>query len=179
MYQVGNTSLMMARDLVADPERLWEIDAIAKGIRASHCMFAEAPVFKQVYILELGYWTEGMPWDMYVRFLKKAKLAPPPERPGEARVVRIVDRDIPDLGRRGLRIVQDVGMIMMACFEGCTECGTCNDMCPENAITVTHDAEGRPVIEVQSARCLGLSCLRCQLNCPTKGFQFNQFLQAR
>src|SRR5680860_127886 len=42
IYQVGNTSLMLARDLVLDPEHLWEIEEIAKNLRASHSMFAEA-----------------------------------------------------------------------------------------------------------------------------------------
>jgi methylamine methyltransferase corrinoid protein reductive activase len=178
MYQVGNTSLMMARELVVHPERVWEFQNIAKNLRAAHCMFADAPVFKQAYILELGYWTEGMPWQMYVKFLKKAGLAPPPEHPSEAQVVRIVDRDIPDLGRQGLSIVRDVGMTMIACFEGCTDCGTCHDSCPENAISVTHDEAGRPVVQVASADCLGFSCLRCQINCPAKVFQFKDFLEA-
>jgi methylamine methyltransferase corrinoid protein reductive activase len=179
MYQVGNTSLMMARDLVVDPEMVWEIQKIAKNLRAQHSMFANASVFKQTYILELGYWTEGMPWEMYVKFLKKAGLTPPPERPVEARVIRIVDRDIPDLGRHGLSVVLDVGMSMLACFPGCTDCGTCGDNCPEKAITVTHDSEGRPIVHVASADCLGLSCLRCQINCPAKVFQFKEFLEAK
>lgn len=179
MYQVGNTSLMLARDLAVEPERVWEIQSIAKGLRAAHSMFAEAPVFKQAYILELAYWTEGMPWEMYVKFLRKAGLAPPPERPAEAKVIRIVDRDIPDLGRRGLSVVTDVGMHMIACFEGCTDCGTCQEMCPENALTVSHDQAGRPVVQVASAACLGLSCLRCQINCPARAFQFKDFLEAR
>jgi len=179
MYQVGNTSLMMARDLVVDPEYVWEIERVAKAMRATHCMFAEAPVFKTMYILELGYWTEGMPWDMYLRFVKKAGLTPPREAPGEAQVIKLVERDIPDLGRKGLTVVRDVGMRMLSCFEGCTECGTCKDICPENAITITHDQAGRPQIEVASASCLGLSCLRCQIGCPEKVFHFKEFLEAR
>jgi methylamine methyltransferase corrinoid protein reductive activase len=179
MYQVGNTSLMLARELVLAPDRLDEIERIARALRAQHSMFAEAPVFKQAYILELGYWTEGMPWDMYVKFLKKAGLAPPPEHPGEAKVVRVVDRDIPDLGRRGLRVVDDVGMTMIACFAGCTECVSCNEACPENAISISHDERGVPHVEVASARCLGLSCLRCQLACPEKVFNFTEFLDTK
>jgi methylamine methyltransferase corrinoid protein reductive activase len=179
MYQVGNTSLMLARELATSPERLPAIEKIAKALRAQHSMFAEAPIFKKVYILELGYWTEGMPWDLYVRFLKKAGLAPPPEHPGEVRVVRVVDRDIPDLGRAGLRVVDAVGMTMVACFAGCTGCGTCADLCPENAITITHDGRGVPHVEVASAQCLGLSCLRCQLACPEKVINFRDFMDTR
>ena len=179
MYQVGNTSLMLARDLVVDPEYVWEIERVAKAMRATHCMFAEAPVFKTMYVLELGYWTEGMPWELYLKFTKKAGLTPPRERPGDARVIKLVERDIPDLGRKGLTVVRDVGMSMLACFEGCTECGTCKDICPENAITIGHDKAGRPEIQVASASCLGLSCLRCQISCPEKVFQFKEFLEAR
>jgi Uncharacterized metal-binding protein len=178
IYQIGNTSLMLARDLVMDPEHVWEIEKIAMAMRATHSMFAEAPVFKTMYILELGYWTEGMPWDLYLKFTKKAGLTPPRERPGDVEVIKLVERDIPDLGRRGLTVVTDVGMRMIACFEGCTDCGTCQEACPEDAIEITHDKEGRPQIEVQSARCLGLSCLRCEIVCPEKVYKFKEFLEA-
>jgi NAD-dependent dihydropyrimidine dehydrogenase PreA subunit len=72
-----------------------------------------------------------------------------------------------------------VGMAMVASFEGCTECGICAESCPEDAITVGHDEGGRPSIEVRSARCLGLSCLRCELSCPDHVFHFTEFLHAR
>ena len=179
IYQVGNTSLMLARDLVVDPDQVWEIERVAKDLRAAHCMFAEAPVFKQVYILELSYWTEGMPWSMYLKFMKKAGLPAPREHPVGAEVIRIVDRDIPDLGVRGLRVVHDVGMTMLASFDGCTECGNCASNCPEGALALGYDQEGRPQAEVRSARCLGLSCLRCELACPERVFHFTDFLRTR
>jgi len=179
IYQVGNTSLMLARDLVIDPEHLWEIESIAKGMRAAHCMFAEAPVFKEVYVLELSYWTEGMPWEMYLRFMKRAGLPAPREHAVDAQVFRLVERDIPDMGTRGLSVVDDVGMSMIACFEGCTECGRCGESCPEDAITLGHDENGRPQAEVRSARCLGLSCLRCEIGCPEHVFHFTEFLHAK
>jgi methylamine methyltransferase corrinoid protein reductive activase len=179
IYQVGNTSLMLARDLVLDPNSLWEIERIAKDLRAAHCMFAEAPVFKQVYVLELSYWTEGMPWDMYLKFMKRAGLPAPREHAVPAQVIRLVERDIPDMGTRGLAVVEDVGMAMVACFEGCTECGKCGESCPEDAITISQDERGRPQAEVRSARCLGLSCLRCEFACPEHVFHFTEFLHAR
>jgi len=179
IYQVGNTSLMMARDLVVDPEHVWEVERIAKELRATHSMFASVAVFKTMYILELGYWTEGMPWDLYLKFVKKAGLTPPKERPGEAKVIKLVDRDIPDLGAKGLTVVRDVGMRMLASFEGCTACGTCQVDCPENAITITTDASGNPQIEVETARCLGLSCLRCQISCPERVYNSSLFLDVR
>jgi methylamine methyltransferase corrinoid activation protein len=62
IYQVGNTSLAMARDLVLDPRNLDMMSNLAKGLRQTHCMFAASKVFEKVYILELAYWTEGMPF---------------------------------------------------------------------------------------------------------------------
>ena len=103
----------------------------------------------------------------------------PREHPVDAEVFRIVDRDIPDLGVRGLQVVHDVGMTMLACFDGCTECGSCADTCPENAITLSRDQQGRPQGEVRSARCLGLSCLRCELGCTERVFHFTDFLRTR
>ncbi|MCZ7665568.1 MAG: methylamine methyltransferase corrinoid protein reductive activase [Thermoleophilia bacterium] len=179
LIQIGNTSLMMARDLVLDPERLRQVEKIARELRARHSMFAEAPVFKQAYVLELAYWTEGMPWEMYLKFIKKMGLPPLREFPEEADVRRWVERDIPDFGLEGLRVVHDVGMVMVAAMEGCTECSTCKDVCPEDAVSITHDEQGRPLVEVESARCLGLSCLRCQISCPERVFQFSKFLRAR
>ncbi|MCL5942829.1 MAG: methylamine methyltransferase corrinoid protein reductive activase [Actinobacteria bacterium] len=178
IYQIGNTSLMLARDLVTRPDRLGEVEGIARALRAQHCMFAEAPVFKQAYVLELAYWTEGMPWEMYLKFIKRMGLPPLREFPGDAEVIRLVERDIPDFGRRGLQVVHDVGMVMVAFMEGCTACETCRDICPEDAVSIGHDEEGRPLVEVESARCLGLSCLRCQLACPERVFQFKNFLGA-
>ena len=61
IYQVGNTSLAMARDIVRDVEHLWNMKRVADDLRQHHCMFAESKVFEKVYILELSYWTEGMP----------------------------------------------------------------------------------------------------------------------
>ncbi|MGC8605577.1 MAG: methylamine methyltransferase corrinoid protein reductive activase, partial [Desulfomonilaceae bacterium] len=71
IYQVGNTSLAMARDLVLDPEKLQMMGDLAKNLRQTHCMFAGSKVFEKVYILELSYWTEGMPFAQYQKFLKK------------------------------------------------------------------------------------------------------------
>ena len=52
IYQVGNTSLAMARDIVRDVEHLWNMKSVADDLRQHHCMFAESKVFEKVYILE-------------------------------------------------------------------------------------------------------------------------------
>ena len=71
IFQVGNTSLAMARDLVKDEDELWHMKQIADDLRQTHCMFAESKIFEKIYILELSYWTEGMSLNQYRTFLKK------------------------------------------------------------------------------------------------------------
>ena len=68
IYQVGNTSLAMARDMVRDEDQLWRMKRIADDLRQHHCMFAISKVFENVYILELSSWTQGMPLDQYQKF---------------------------------------------------------------------------------------------------------------
>ena len=75
IYQVGNTSLAMARDMVRDPQNLWKMQEIADNLRQNHCMFAESKVFEKVYILELSYWTEGMPQAQYQTIPAKVRAA--------------------------------------------------------------------------------------------------------
>ena len=45
IYQVGNTSLAMARDMVRQVDELWRMKRIADDLRQHHCMFAESEVF--------------------------------------------------------------------------------------------------------------------------------------
>ncbi len=73
IYQVGNTSLAMARDIVRDVEHLWNMKRVADDLRQHHCMFAESKVFEKVYILELSYWTEGMPFESISEIFKKIR----------------------------------------------------------------------------------------------------------
>ena len=77
IYQVGNTSLAMARDMVRDQQNLWKMQEIADNLRQTHCMFAASKIFEKVYILELSYWTEGMPRGPISAILTKIRLAPP------------------------------------------------------------------------------------------------------
>ena len=119
IYQVGNTSLAMARDLVLDPKKLDMMGRIADNLRETHCMFAASKVFEKTYILEISYWTEGMPMSQYRKFLKKyglPDLLPSEEVP---EVIRTVERDIPDLGRLGLTTITDIGERLEQVFEGC------------------------------------------------------------
>jgi methylamine methyltransferase corrinoid protein reductive activase len=76
IYQVGNSSLAMARDMVRNVDELWHMKRIANELRQHHCMFANSKVFEKVYILELSYWTQGMSLDQYHTYLKKFGLPP-------------------------------------------------------------------------------------------------------
>ena len=76
IYQVGNTSLAMAKDMVRDEDKLWHMKQVADDLRQHHCMFASSKVFEKVYILELSYWTEGMPLKQYQKFLKNTVSLP-------------------------------------------------------------------------------------------------------
>ena len=61
IYQVGNTSLALATDIVRDPELIDVLQVTANSIRANHVMFAMDKVFETLYLQELGMWQEGMP----------------------------------------------------------------------------------------------------------------------
>lgn len=109
VYQMGNTSLTMARRLATDPQALDRMVELAATLRARHCMFATSPHFQKAYILELSFWTEGMPAHQYRKFLKKFGLADLPPVQKTPEVVRTVKRDIDDMGRMGLTTIHDIG----------------------------------------------------------------------
>ncbi|MGC9031149.1 MAG: ASKHA domain-containing protein, partial [Desulfomonilaceae bacterium] len=174
IYQVGNTSLAMARDLVLDTKKLDTMNDLAKNLRQTHCMFAESKVFEKVYILELAYWTEGMPLAQYQKFLKKYGF---PELPGiedAPTVIRTVRRDIDDLGSLGLTTISDIGQRIQVQMEGCILCSECVKSCPEKALTLLEDTE-KPTIVLDQSLCNGVACRRCERACPQKGFKLEKF----
>lgn len=173
IYQFGNTSLALALDLVRDPEMLDKLQTLANSVRANHVMFATDKVFETVFIQELAYWTEGMPMETYNMMLEFADIQPIPDKIKEAKVTRTVLRDIPDLGYKGLRVLREIGVFMEGSFEGCIGCGKCADDCPENAITVTPNAD-KYDIRIASDLCNGTACMRCERICPEKVFKMNE-----
>jgi methylamine methyltransferase corrinoid protein reductive activase len=170
IYQVGNTSLALATDIVRDPTWMDRLQDMAKSVRSNHIMFATDPVFKTLYIQELALWEEGMPVSTYNFFLQTMGIQPLPDKFRQAEVHKIVMRDIPVLGKKGLKILRDIGTTMEGSFDGCTACGHCAEECPEKAIAV----ESSDLIKVKTDLCNGTACLRCERACPEKVFSFKQ-----
>lgn len=169
IYQIGNTSLAMATDIIRRPELLDELQGIADSIRSNHVMFATDKVFEEIYIQELGYWEEGMTMETYNRNLRTAGIQELPGPRGTPNVHRIVVRDIPVLGDLGLHLFEDIGTELTAEFEGCTLCYNCVDACPEDALLFRE----RTAV-VLTKNCLGTACGRCQLKCPEKVFKYGE-----
>jgi methylamine methyltransferase corrinoid protein reductive activase len=169
IYQYGNTSLAMATDILRDPELLDTLQGIANGIRANHIMFAGDKIFEQIYTQELAVCDEGMGMDMYNRNNAIEGIQELPKPKGNPTVHRMVQRDIPDLGDRGLYILHDIGTQLSGYMEGCIGCKKCEKECPEHALTVEDDKK----IVVQTKKCLGTACYRCQFSCPSKVYKYD------
>ena len=171
IYQIGNTSLSMARDIVTDPDQLERLQDLAKSLRANHCMFAESDAFQKAYLLELSYWGEGMPWDEYKRFLKLYGLPALPSRTMDVAVKHVVQRDIADLGKRGLSVIEQVGLEVVHAFPDCTSCEECIKACPERALSAAR-TEDTFSLRLRMDRCCGTACIRCERACPQAKFKF-------
>ena len=169
IFQVGNTSLAMSRDMVKNVDELWNMQKIANEMRQNHCMFAEDEVFKNVYILEFSLWTQGMPMKMYQQFLEKYGYPPLHEVSELPQVIKTVERDIPDLGVMGLKIIPDIGERKEMSFEGCIGCKKCVEECPEGALSLDEQGEERTSI-INLALCNGVACMRCERICSQNVF---------
>jgi methylamine methyltransferase corrinoid protein reductive activase len=175
IYQVGNTSLAMAVEIVRDPDQLWAMQAIADTLRQNHCMFATSKVFEKIYILELSHWTEGMPLDQYQKYLRKYGFPGLSSVTRTAQVTRTVTRDIPDLGPRGLTILPDSPRRMTVDFEACIGCGSCVIECPHGALELARGGEHFS-LSINPAWCNGVACRRCERSCKEKVFNLVQLL---
>ena len=169
IYQYGNTSLAMATDILKDPELLDELQDIANGIRANHIMFAGDKIFEQIYMQELAVCDEGMSMEMYNKNNAMVGIQELPKPKGTPTVHRMVQRDIPDLGEKGMYILHDIGTELRGYMDGCIGCKKCEQECPEHALTV---ADGNEIV-VKTKNCLGTACYRCQFSCPKKVYKYD------
>lgn len=170
IYQIGNTSLAMARDIVLDPDLLDRLQEMADKMRGKHITLATSKTFEKIYSLELSMSEQGMPFWMYNDWLVKYGFQKIPPKVSNPVIHRIFEKDIPELGKKGLKIIK-IGSTLKAEFEGCTNCMTCMKNCPENAIVMENGSA-----LVKTDLCSGMACLRCELSCPEKVFKYGKFL---
>ena len=138
-------------------------------------MFAESKVFEKVYILELSHWTEGMPIGQYQKFLKKYGLPALQEVTHTPEVIKTVEKDIPDLGVMGLKIITDIGDCRTFCFKECIICHGCIEECPEKALSL-EESDDSCTITINLALCDGVACRRCERACSEKEFKLFKLL---
>jgi methylamine methyltransferase corrinoid activation protein len=169
IIQFGNTSLGLARKIAIDRSKLDEVIGIAKKIQADHLMMATSETFKDIYICELSKWQQGMPEDVYKQMLEMYKIPVFPENIKEVEIEKRVVRDIDDVGKLGLEIVKDIGIILEAPVVDCILCHKCEQECPEDAVIIIQkDGEKERYANVDSQHCLGTSCRRCVAICPVQ-----------
>lgn len=141
VYQLGNTSLEMAADLVSGKETLEKMQRIAD--RVEHVSFSTSETFKQNYLREYAYWCEG------ARYSEK-KTDPITDRP----VMKIV------------KARENTARIAMKYFRPgyYIPCSKSHELrpqvCPKKALLQRDGC-----FEVDLRRCLGASCLRCERTC--------------
>jgi methylamine methyltransferase corrinoid protein reductive activase len=172
--QVGNTSLAMARELAAIPHKLDAMIELAGALRQTHTMFAQSKTFAKLFLLELSHWTEGMPMATYREMLQRYRLPDLPPMRTAPEIVRTVERDIDDLGRLGLVILEQIGRVAAVQLEGCLGCLTCMESCPTGAISIDK-ATQPPTISLVHALCNGVACRRCEPGCEPKVFHLEAF----
>jgi len=165
IVQFGNTSIGLARKLAVDPIKLCDVMSMANKIHADHLMMATSETFKDIYVCELSYWQQGMPQEIYDQMLELYHIKPFPANLEKVHVERRVSKDIDDVGKQGLDIVQDIGITLEAPVEKCILCHKCEKECPEDAVIII-EREGKRFANIDSQHCLGTSCRRCVAICP-------------
>jgi len=113
-----------------------------------------------------------MPIEAYNMMLKMEDIQELPTRIKKCTIKKLVERDIPILGDKGLRILRDIGVKVEGSFNGCTGCKKCLEECPERAITIERTGQKQFQIRVASDLCGGTACMRCERICPEKVFKF-------
>ncbi len=172
IYQIGNTSLAMARDIVENPDLLEELQEIADSMRGNHITLATSEIFEKIYGLELAVCEQNMPLWKYDEWIESYGYGNLPEPEEDVEVHRLFESDIPDLGENGLSIIEEVGTMLETKFDGCTQCHACVNECPESALKMDDDG----TVHIRSDFCNGSACLRCERICPEKVFLYDKLL---
>jgi methylamine methyltransferase corrinoid activation protein len=167
IIQFGNTSLGLARKIAIDRSKLDDVIEIAKKIQADHLMMATSETFKDIYVCELSKWQQGMPEDMYKQMLEMYNIPVFPENLEKIGIEKRVVKDIDDVGKLGLELVKDIGIILEAPVKKCILCHQCEQECPEDAVIIIQkNGETARYANIDSQHCLGTSCKRCVNICP-------------
>jgi methylamine methyltransferase corrinoid activation protein len=175
IYQVGNTSLAFACDIAKDLSVIDSAQDIADRLKGTHVLFPVEEAFKNAYICELGFW-EGISMDDYKMFLSMYQLPEYPECTVTPNIHKVVVRDIPNLGSKGLHIVRDIGTTMTAAFDKCTGCLSCEKACIEKALKVEGDKDGGFTATIRTEYCDGVACKKCAAACPDKVYDYSKFV---
>ena len=168
IVQCGNTSLELAKDLALDPDYLSYLNEIKKSLLANHIMFASSPTFASIFVQEIALWTEGMPLAKYNANLEKAGIQPIQQNLKECIIEKRSERDIWELGK-SLEILEPEWSLS-ATIE-CSGCDICVQGCPEEALS-----RKKENFRINTAKCLGTACRKCEERCPEKKFSINNFM---
>ena len=116
--------------------------------------------------------------NMYRNFLKRYKLPEYPENTVMPDIHRIVIRDIPNLGTKGLHIVRDIGTLLIQTFDGCTGCQSCEKACLEKALSIK-EQNGTFTAVIRTEYCDGVSCRKCEAACPNSVYDYSKYIVKR
>jgi methylamine methyltransferase corrinoid activation protein len=171
IVQFGNTSISLARELVFDVGRLEDVKEVANKIKADHLMMAESQTFSNFYVCELSYWTQGMPIETYNQMLEMYGLPTLPEPYKDPVIEKRVIKDIDEVGKEGLEVVRNLGIVIEEEAPDCILCRKCEEECPEDAIIALEEG-GKKYVHYDSEKCLGTSCQRCVAICPVDAIHY-------
>ncbi len=169
IIQFGNTSIGMARKIVFGEVSMEDLKVFAQKLKATHVMFATSPMFKDLYSIEYSLWCSHMPFSEYNNMLDIYNIKRLPEfpDPSEVDVKRLVKRDLPDTEECKVHIIKS-GTILTGVVEGCIGCKKCMKICPERAICIEPEGNAGYRANIESDRCGGTACRRCEAECPKR-----------
>jgi formate hydrogenlyase subunit 6/NADH:ubiquinone oxidoreductase subunit I len=115
-----------------------------------------------------------MPFSMFNEVLKDKGYRPLPDIRKPKETIRIVSSDIPIVGNRGLKVLDNVGVYLVNSFPECIGCRKCEKECPERALTVYDLGSKKFKVQIATEHCLGTACKNCESVCPQKCFNFSE-----
>jgi methylamine methyltransferase corrinoid protein reductive activase len=174
IIQFGNTSIEMARRIALGEQDLDSLREFAKKLRATHCMFATAPAFKDIYSIEYSLWCCGMPMSEYNNMLDVYNLPHLPDHVPVPSVNRVSATDLPETEGRKINMLDNIGTTLSGTIEGCIRCKKCVKECPEKALSLEFTENGT-IGYIKSDRCAGTACRRCERACSSGVLHISPF----